>query len=158
LALRVLDFGYFLVDIDLGEFFLYFPFPEILRPYSGIDLTPFSSLLVNMGFKLAWKVGGRFFAKWDQCWMGCKPSPFFTVHFYYWTDEFVRGHSCNPRNALRWDSIKLNLPGNPAYNPTKPRVMKWDSSIHKIAGDILGFEDDLRAWGRSIEAGWSPGK
>jgi hypothetical protein len=30
LALGVLDFGYFSVDIDLGEFFLNFPFPEIL--------------------------------------------------------------------------------------------------------------------------------
>jgi hypothetical protein len=37
---RVLDFHYFSVDIDLGGFFLKFSFPEILRQFLGINLTP----------------------------------------------------------------------------------------------------------------------
>ena len=41
-ALRILDFGYFSVDVDLGDMFLNFPLPELLRQYSGIDLTPFA--------------------------------------------------------------------------------------------------------------------
>jgi hypothetical protein len=48
----------------------------------------------------------------------------------------------------------MNLPGDPEYNPTKLRVMKWDASVEKIAGDILGFVDDLRASGYSIECTW----
>jgi hypothetical protein len=154
-ALRVLDFGYFSVDIDLGEFFLNFPFPELLRYYSGIDLTPFADLLMEMGFRLVRDCNGRFVVRWDRCWMGCKPSPFFSVRFYYWAEEFARGWHADPKNALRWDFIKLNLPGDPAYNPTKPRVMKWDDVLQKIAGDILGFVDDLRASGYSTEAAWA---
>jgi hypothetical protein len=37
----VLNYGYLLVDIDLGEMFHTFPLPHIFRPYSGLDLTPF---------------------------------------------------------------------------------------------------------------------
>jgi hypothetical protein len=50
LALRLLRCGYYSVDIDLGEFFLNFSFPEILRLYSGIDLTPFFNSLGKLGF------------------------------------------------------------------------------------------------------------
>jgi hypothetical protein len=42
-----------------------------------------------------------------------------------------------------WDIIKLNLPGNPESNPSKPRVITWEKTLKKIAGDILGFADDL---------------
>ena len=55
---------------------------------------------------------------------------------------------------MRWDDIVLNLPGDPHYNPSKPRVMKWDNLLAKIAGDILGFVDDLRASGHSREYAW----
>jgi hypothetical protein len=51
LAIGVLDFGYRSVDIDLGEFFLNFPYPEILRLLLGIDLTPFAKLIAGLGFK-----------------------------------------------------------------------------------------------------------
>jgi hypothetical protein len=33
--------------------------------------------------------------------------------------------------------------------------MKWDDSMQKIAGDILGFVDDLIASGHSVEAAWA---
>ena len=51
-AVRVIDFGYFMVDLDLGEFFLNFPYPELFREYSGIDLTPFAETLASLGFTL----------------------------------------------------------------------------------------------------------
>jgi hypothetical protein len=50
---------------------------------------------------------------------------------------------------MQWDEIKLNLPGDPEYNPSKSRVMKGDRVITRIAGDIVGFIDDLRATGHS---------
>jgi hypothetical protein len=56
---------------------------------------------------------------------------------------------------MRWDEIKLNLPGDPEYNPSKPRVMKWNRLITRIAGDIVGFIDDLRATGHSREYAWA---
>jgi hypothetical protein len=153
-AVRVLDFGYHSVDIDLGEFFLNFPYPEILRLLSGIDLTPFVELIAGLGFKLKQDSEGLYKVYWSRCWMGCKPSPFYAVRFYYWAEEFARGHHGDPKNYMRWDFIKMNLPGDPSYNPTKPRVMKWDDSLQKIAGDIVGFVDDLRASGYSMEYAW----
>jgi hypothetical protein len=34
LALRMLDFWFHVVDVNLGEFFLNFPLPEFLRAFS----------------------------------------------------------------------------------------------------------------------------
>ena len=73
-ALRVLDFGYFCVDISLGEFFLNFTFPGFLRLYSGINLTPFAAILFDLGFVLVKTVDGLNKVHWTRCWMGCKPS------------------------------------------------------------------------------------
>jgi hypothetical protein len=153
-ALRVLDFAYHSVDIDLGEFFLNFPFPEVLRAYSGIDLTPFYELLKDLDVTLNRDKDGLYKVRWERCWMGCKPSPFFAVRFYYWADEFARGNPKDPKNHMRWDVIKLNLPGDMHFDPSKPRVMKWDSILDRIAGDLQGFVDDLRASGFSAEEAW----
>jgi hypothetical protein len=154
-ALRVLGFGYYSVDIDLGEFFLNFPFPELLRNFSGIDLTPFRKALEKCGFTLVEDVDGLWKVRWERCWMGCRPSPFFAIRFYYWAEEFARGHHLDPDNKLRWDEIRLNLPGDPKYDPSLPSVMKWDALLEKIAGNILAFVDDLRASGYSVEAAWA---
>jgi hypothetical protein len=90
-ALRLLGFSYFSVDIDLGNFFLNFPFPEILRQYSRIDLMPFRELLEGLGCKLPRDTGGLAKVRWERCWMGCKPSPYYAVRFYYWAEDFARG-------------------------------------------------------------------
>jgi hypothetical protein len=154
-ALRVLDFGYFSVDIDLGEFFLNFPLIEILRQYSGIDLTPFAGILSDLKFDLVQDTDELYKVRWSRCWMGCKPSPYFAIRFYYWAEEFCRGNHLDQENSMRWDEILLNLPGDPEYNPSKPRVMKWNKELEVIAGDILGFVDDLRASGHSMEQAWA---
>ena len=38
MAARQLDFGCFMIDLDLGEFFLNFPLPHRIRPHTGVDL------------------------------------------------------------------------------------------------------------------------
>jgi hypothetical protein len=86
--------------------------------------------------------------------MGLKPSPYMAVHFYYFAEEFARGDRRSKTNPLRWDQVKLNLPGDPQYNPSLPRVMKWNEATNSIAGDILAFVDDLRASGSSPEQAW----
>jgi hypothetical protein len=45
--------------------------------------------------------------------------------------------------------------GNTTYDPTLPRVMKWDSPIKNIAGNLVVFIDDLRASGVSVEKTWA---
>jgi hypothetical protein len=46
---------------------------------------------------------------------------------------------------LRWDEVRLNLPGDEAFDPILPRVMKWDFIIDNIAGDVLTFIDNSQA-------------
>jgi hypothetical protein len=150
-AARTLGYGYYMVDIDLGEMFLNFPLHESLQRFSGVDFTQYASELREGSCK-------RWWVHWTRCWMGLKPSPFMAVRFYYLAEEFVRGNRRDKNNALRWDYVKFNLPGDPKFDITQPRVMKWDSSIGKIAGDIVAFVDDLRASGHSVEQTWAIGK
>ena len=48
----------------------------------------------------------------------------------------------------------MNLPGDKKFDPTLPRVMKWDLEIDNIAGDVSTFVDDLRASGCDEEVVW----
>ena len=83
--------------------------------------------------------------------MEFRPSFYYAVRFYYWVEEFARGNPKQISNPLRWNKVILNLPGNPAYDPTLPRVMKWDKVINNITGDIMAFMDDLPASGLAEE-------
>jgi hypothetical protein len=83
-------------------------------------VTPFIDLLAEHGFDLYQDLDGLYKVRWERCWMGCKPSPFFVIHFYYWAEEFAKGKPMDPDNCLCWDSVKLNLPGDVDYDPTRP--------------------------------------
>jgi hypothetical protein len=66
------------------------------------------------------------------------------VRFYYLAKEFARGNQREKDNHLRWDYVILNLPGDPADDPTQePWVVKWDATIKNIAGDIVAVINDL---------------
>ena len=151
-AARNLNYNYCGVDIDLGEMFLNFPLHQSLRPVSGVDLRPFKDHLEK---RPASRVGSSVSAsRWERCWMGFRPSPYWSVRFYYLAEEFVRGNRLDAENPLRWDFVILNLPGDPDYDPSMPRVFKWNSKINNIAGDIIAFVDDLRATGMDEETAW----
>jgi hypothetical protein len=89
--------------------------------------------------------------------MGFRPCPYYAVRFYYWAEEFARGNIRDSDNPLKWDSVRLNLPGDPKWNPALPRVMKWNDHINNIAGNIKAFVDDLRCSGYSEEEAWRVG-
>jgi hypothetical protein len=129
--------------------FLNFPLPRLFRQLSGIDLSPFKDLL---GYSHISK--NEFQLRWERCWMGFKPSPSYSTHFYYWAEEVARGNRQKKENPLRWDEARLNLPGDKAFDPALPRVMKWDGDIDNIAGDVLTFFDDSRASGLGEEVTW----
>jgi hypothetical protein len=142
-----------MVDIDLGEMFLNFPLPSLLQRFSGVDLRYYADAIDETMSQAASKGNHR--VHWTRCWMGLKPSPFMAVRFYYLAEEFARGNRHLKKNPLRWDAIKLNLPGDPKFDPTQPRVIKWDAAINNIAGDVVAFVDDLRASGQSVEQAWA---
>jgi hypothetical protein len=147
-ATRVLDYNYCGVDIDLGEMFLNFPLPQAFRQFSGIDLGQFKS---DLGEAYGLIPRSLFKIRWERCWMGFRPSPYYAIRFYYWAEEIIRGDRRAPGNPLRWDRVVLNLPGSKEFNPSRPRVAKWNDLWGGIAGDVLAFVDDLRTSGPDEE-------
>jgi hypothetical protein len=103
-AARVLGFGYYMVDIDLGEMFLNFLFPSLLQRFSGVDLCHYAGNMLKMMAQEAAK--GKHLVHWTWCWMGLKPSPFMTVQFYYLAEEFARENHHHKRNPMHWDLVK----------------------------------------------------
>jgi hypothetical protein len=52
---------------------------------------------------------------------------------------------------MGYDEVHLNLPVSADYNPSLPRVMKWNQAAKAIAGDVVTFVDDLRASRHLVE-------
>lgn len=146
-ACSLLSYNYFSGDIDLGEMFLNFPLHKQLQEYSGIDLTVHQKEL-----ELPSDATTNY--RWTRNWMGARSSPYSSVRFYYIAEEFCRGDRTDLTNALRWDLVKLNLPGDISYNPSLPRVQKWDGQSNRLAGDIITFVDDGRITGQTLEHAW----
>jgi hypothetical protein len=129
-ALRFLDYNYYSVDMDLGEMFLNFPLHRQLQTYSGVDVTPYKSDLGVSKEGVCW-------LHWSTTWMGSRPSPYNAVVFYYLAEEFIRGNERDRSNPFVWDKLVLNLPGSPTFDPTRPKVIKWDSVNKGIACDLV---------------------
>jgi hypothetical protein len=62
--------------------------------------------------------------------------------------EVVQGNRHDPRNALQWDKVVLNLLGQETYTPLQPWVyrVRQDGAF---AGATLAYVDDLRPVGNS---------
>jgi len=48
-------------------------------------------------------------------------------------------------NPFHWIEVILNCLGSPDYDPTIPRLYKWNSASNAIACDCKTFVDDLRS-------------
>jgi hypothetical protein len=128
--------------MDLGEMFLNFPFYKSLQPYSGVDVTPYKEELNIPGEGASW-------LHWSR------PSPYNVVLFYYLAEEFICGNPCDRSNPFVWDKLVLNLPGLAMFDPTRPKVIKWDSTKNWIACDLVVFVDDLKGSGPTVELTWA---
>jgi hypothetical protein len=137
---NTLDSGTFMGDIDLGEFFLNFPLDISIRPYAGVDLTPY----FGSKAKLMWE-------RWGRCLMGFTPSPYNTAQSMGWAEEIIRGNPCDMMLPFHWVLVEFNLPGSVAYDPSRPWVSKRRSD-GDIAADMVSYCDDLRTCGPSREA------
>jgi hypothetical protein len=142
---NLLEPGTWMGDIDIGEFFLNFPLDHRIRPYAGVDLTPY----------FGQERSGLIWERWSRCLMGFKPSPYNTALSFGWAEEIIRG---NPRDRdlpFHWDHVDMNLPGSSAFNPCLPWVAKrrFDG---ELSSDMLTYCDDLRilgaSWYRAVAA------
>ena len=59
---------------------------------------------------------------WNKMAMGMRPSPWVTIRLLMWMMEIVVGDPKDVRNPFRWDKVVLNLPGDPNYDSSLPRV------------------------------------
>jgi hypothetical protein len=125
-------------DVDAGEMFFNFPLDLSIRPYCGVDLS-----WIDEGEKVTWE-------SWHRMTMGMKPSPWVTCRLIGWMLEFVVGDKKEKGNPFRWDSVILNLPEDPKYNPNMSRVYKWNDMLQTIACDIRVFCDDFRIIGPTL--------
>ena len=85
-AVRHLDFGYYIIDIDLGEFFLNFPLHHRIQPHTGVDLRTLKRELAAIDHPTS--VGGE---RWTRLLMGFRSSPYMAVRFYYLAEEVIIG-------------------------------------------------------------------
>ncbi len=135
--LRNADSNTFYGDIDLGEMFLNYALDEAIRPYAGVDVSALEPDKIRSGVKAVLE-------RWERTLMGLRPSPYVCTQTFSWGEEIIRGNRLDPNNPLRWDKVILNLPGDLNYDPTKPRVYKWNSLTGTIAGSFGTYIDDIR--------------
>ena len=73
--------------------------------------------------------------------MGLVLYPYADIQGLLWESEAVRGDSGDPDNSFRWDTIKLNLPGDPNYPPTISWMSKVWGGTQDIAADFTIYVD-----------------
>jgi hypothetical protein len=122
-------------DIDLGKHFLNFPLHANLCPFCGINLRQIRQPDLPKGSKTLWM-------HWSRCMMGLKSSPYETVQSMHLVFKVANGCRHDPLNALAWESVILNLPGSPSYNPALPWVRRLQKD-RSMAGATPVFVDDL---------------
>eukprot|EP00957_Ditylum_brightwellii_P174818 13310256-Ditylum_brightwellii.AAC.1 len=67
-------------------------------------------------------------------------------------EEIICGDRHDPSNALKWDSILLNLPGNMDYDPTYSWVYKHDMSTGQVANDFGTYVDNVQMGSKAHHA------
>jgi hypothetical protein len=87
--------------------------------------------------------------------MGMKSSPHGYVKMQSLGEEIVCGNHLDPSNPFYYYAVRLNLPGDPSYNPRLAKVSKLDSRTGTTAGDMLTYVDDTRTTGRSSSHCWA---
>jgi hypothetical protein len=81
---------------------------------------------------------------WARCVMGLKSSPHGCMKMQSLAEEFIRGDHRDSNNPFFYDTVRLNLPGSPDYDPRFAKVSKIDSRINRIVGDMVTYVDDTQ--------------
>ena len=154
-------------DKDLGEMFHNHTLHPSLRRYAGVDLTHYFKNPTDET-KTNWQ-------RWTRCCMGMMGSPYQAIKTLRHIEEIIEGPHNDSDNPYWWDRIRLNLPGDPHYNPGLPWVSKVvsvknselpsthpdyqkfpPSQPHKfVANGQVSYVDDSRFSGRDDNNCWA---
>jgi len=101
-----------------------------IRQYAGVDITELDADKVGSTCK-------RVLERWTRSLMGFKPSPYVCTQTFAWSEEIIVGDVSTSENPFYWDKLVLNLSGMEKYDPTMPRVYRWDS-IRGVMASFFG--------------------
>ena len=125
-------------DINLGEMILNYALDMDIRMYADVDVTEVADVVAG---------AKRVLERWTRTLMGLKSSPFVCTQTFAWSEEIIVGDHMEICNLFYWDKVILNLPGTLEYDPTMPRVYRWNSR-EKCMACFFGTEiDDIRTSG-----------
>jgi hypothetical protein len=144
--LRGVNEGTWMGDLDIGEMFLNFCLHPKLQPLCGVDLRPY--------FAEEIPGKGTLWERWVRCMMGMKNSPYVCIKGSLLALELIQGDHWDASNPFYWNAVKLNLPGDPCYDPRKSRIEKVVKATGKLAAMIVSYVDDMRATGATSEECW----
>ena len=146
--LRTVESKTWSADNDFGEMFLNFWLHPDLRTYTGIDITDLfpEELKEKFGRTRLWEA-------WTRCAMGLTTSPYQATQNAQRVKRIIFGDRLDPTNVFGWVDVRINLPGDPDYDPSVP----WISKIREngdIAADVHPYVDDLRETAPTEEEAW----
>ena len=145
--LRVVETESYMGDIDVGEMFLNFVMHKSLRIFCGVDVTPYFP-------EMKTDTRGTVWLRWSRCGMGFKNSPYVATQGMGVAEEVMLGDPSDEKNAFRWDTLVLNLPGMADYDPSKAWVAKIRYDDGRVACDVFIYVDDLRTVGPTRDECW----
>ena len=131
-------------DIDLGEMFLNYALDVEMRQYAGVDVTEVEDQIRHQS--------KRVLERWTRTLMGFRPSPYVATQTFAWSEEVIIGNYTDQDNPFFWDSVILNQPGSPSYDPSMPWLYRWNSVGSTLPGFFGTYIDDIRT-GHGSEVG-----
>jgi len=106
--------------------------------YAGVDVTEVAEAAAG---------AKRILKRWTRTLMGFKSSPFVCTQTFALSEEIIVGDHLEIGNLFYWDKVILNLPGTKEYDPTMPRVYRWNSKQNRMACFFGTYIDDIRTRG-----------
>ena len=74
--------------------------------------------------------------------MGLVLSPHAFIQGMLWASEVLRGDRSHHDNPFRWDTIRLNLLGDPSYSPKIPGISTVQGGTQNLAADFTTYLND----------------
>jgi hypothetical protein len=147
--LRAVEPGFHMADNDVAEMFHNFVLHGELQQYCGLDFTLyFQEELTNSR-----SIGRRLWERWSRLAMGLRNSPYTAVQGMLVAEEVILGNASDNSNVFRWSSVRLNLPGQLEYDPSKSWVCKIRND-GVVAADVFTYVDDIRCSAPTQAEAW----